>query len=75
MVIPTKSEESFETLRGWLATPLGEALLQQEFRLVEEALDGIFGEQCLQLGLWGVASHPRSVSKDSSDWVGITISW
>ena len=37
----------------WLQTPLGEALLQREARLVEEALDGIFGEQCLQLGLWG----------------------
>lgn len=37
----------------WLKTPLGEALLQQEVRVVEEALDGIFGEECLQLGLWG----------------------
>jgi len=37
----------------WLQTPLGEALLQREVRVVEEALDGIFGEQCLQLGMWG----------------------
>jgi SAM-dependent methyltransferase len=37
----------------WLQSPLGEALLQQEARVVEEALDGIFGEQCLQLGMWG----------------------
>ncbi len=37
----------------WLTSSLGEALLAQEARLVEEALDGIFGEQCLQLGLWG----------------------
>ena len=37
----------------WLQTPLGDALLQQESRVVEEALDGIFGEECLQLGLWG----------------------
>ena len=41
--------------REWLQTPLGEALLQQEVRVVEEALDGIFGEYCLQLGLWGNA--------------------
>ncbi len=34
-------------------SPLGEALLPQEARVVEEALDGIFGEQCLQLGMWG----------------------
>jgi SAM-dependent methyltransferase len=37
----------------WLQTPLGEALLRQEARVVEEALDGIFGEDCLQLGMWG----------------------
>ncbi len=27
--------------------------MQQEARVVEEAFDGIFGEHCLQLGLWG----------------------
>ena len=42
-----------ELSAGWLQTRLGEALLKQEARIVEEALDGIFGEQCLQLGLWG----------------------
>ena len=39
----------------WLETPLGQTLLQQEARVVEEALDGVFGEQCLQLGIWGDA--------------------
>ncbi|MCP5091243.1 MAG: hypothetical protein GY949_10000, partial [Gammaproteobacteria bacterium] len=39
--------------QDWLNTALGTALLQQESRVVEEALDGIFGEHCLQLGLWG----------------------
>ena len=34
----------------WLTSPLGQALLAQEGRIVEEALDGIFGEHCLQLG-------------------------
>jgi SAM-dependent methyltransferase len=43
----------FETVQRWLATPLGSSLLQQEARVVEEAFDGIFGEQCLQLGNWG----------------------
>ena len=42
-----------EAVRRWLATPFGDALLQRESRVVEETLDGIFGEQCLQLGLWG----------------------
>ncbi len=37
----------------WLQTPLGESLLAQEARVVEEALDGRFGEECLQVGLWG----------------------
>ena len=39
--------------QDWLQSPLGEALLQQEARVVEEAFDGIFGEHCLQLGMWG----------------------
>lgn len=39
----------------WLTSSLGRALLAEETRLVEEAFDGIFGEQCLQLGLWGEA--------------------
>ncbi len=42
----------YET-RAWLATPLGQALLAQETRLLEEALDGLFGVECLQLGIWG----------------------
>jgi len=37
----------------WLKSSLGKALLRQEARVIEEALDGVFGEQCLQLGLWG----------------------
>ena len=45
-----------DSVRQWLTTPLGEALLQQESRVVEEALAGIFGEQCLQVGLWGEAN-------------------
>ena len=44
---------STHKVQEWLETPLGAALLQQEARVIEEALDGIFGEECLQLGLWG----------------------
>lgn len=39
--------------QDWLNSPLGEALLLRESRVVEEALDGIFGEHCLQIGMWG----------------------
>lgn len=56
-----------ESVRRWLATPFGDALLQRESRVVEETLDGIFGEQCLQLGLWGEANlflrHARTQRK------------
>lgn len=44
---------SSQLAQEWLQSPLGEALLRQEVRVVEEALDGIFGEHCLQLGMWG----------------------
>jgi SAM-dependent methyltransferase len=37
----------------WLQTPPGEALLGLEARLAEEVLDGVFGEETLQIGLWG----------------------
>jgi SAM-dependent methyltransferase len=40
-------------VRNWLATPLGVSLLAQEARVVEEALDDVFGEHCLQIGDWG----------------------
>jgi SAM-dependent methyltransferase len=45
-----------ESVQHWLTTPLGKALVEQESRVVEETFDGIFGEQCLQLGLWGEAN-------------------
>lgn len=48
--------ESLAAARQWLETPFGQALISQETRLVEEAFDGLFGEQCLQLGLWGEAN-------------------
>lgn len=59
-MIPSRSSQSFAAVHQWLASPLGRALQQQEARVVEEAFDGIFGEQCLQLGLWG---DPRAFLK------------
>lgn len=47
------SDSGFATTHAWLGTPLGQALLGVEARLIEEALDGVFGEECLQLGVWG----------------------
>ena len=47
------SHKTQDKTQHWLETPLGDALLRHEIRVVEEALDGVFGEHCLQLGLWG----------------------
>ena len=62
-MIPSRSSQSFEAVHRWLGSPLGQALQQLEARIVEEAFDGIFGEHCLQLGLWGDAraflKYPR----------------
>ena len=64
-----------DSVRQWLTTPLGKALLQQESRIVEEVLDGTFGEQCLQLGAWGDANlfmrHARTQSKALIDESGV----
>lgn len=51
------SSTEFGATREWLASPIGRALLAAEARLVEGVLDGMFGEECLQLGAWG---EPRS---------------
>jgi SAM-dependent methyltransferase len=50
---PDKNVAGIRDAAAWLGTPLGQALLAQEQRVVEEAFDGIFGEHCLQIGCWG----------------------
>jgi SAM-dependent methyltransferase len=50
---PEPSDRDTDAANHWLRTTLGQALLSQEMRVVEEAFDGIFGEQCLQIGRWG----------------------
>ncbi len=55
-----ETSDQFLATRAWLASPLGQALLAQESRLVEEALNGLFGVECLQLGIWG---EPRAFLK------------
>lgn len=49
---------------AWLDTPLGRRCIENEQRLVAGALDRIFGEQLLQIGLWGdrrtFVSHART---------------
>lgn len=42
-----------QTQSGWLSTPLGQRCLATEQRVIRRALDRLFGEQLLQIGLWG----------------------
>lgn len=42
-----------QMLDGWLSTPLGRRCLVEEQRLAKDALERVFGEQFLQIGLWG----------------------
>jgi SAM-dependent methyltransferase len=58
-----------DSVRRWLESPLGDALVQLEGRVVEEALDGIFGEQCLQLGLWGEANTFLKHARTQRTWL------
>ncbi|MEO1247474.1 MAG: methyltransferase domain-containing protein [Pseudomonadota bacterium] len=44
-----------DSVDDWLSQPFGQSLLAQETRLVEDVFEGIFGEQCLQIGAWGPA--------------------
>lgn len=76
-MLTSKSRQSTEAVNRWLGTTLGESLQQLEARVVEKALDGVFGEHCLQLGLWGearaflkFARTQRSASIAAPDFVG-----
>lgn len=41
------------TAPEWFASPLGAALLRAEVQVVAQALEQVFGFQCLQIGSWG----------------------
>ena len=47
----------------WLKSPLGSALLEQEERLVQETLEDVFGEECVQIGTWGQATQFLRLSR------------
>jgi len=48
-----RMQEDGSTLAEWLAGPPGRALLDQEQAVMAEALECVFGVQCLQVGAWG----------------------
>jgi SAM-dependent methyltransferase len=59
---------------NWLATPLGRRCLGNEQRLVRRILDRVFGEELLQIGIWGApdaflkyARTQRVATLDESD--------
>lgn len=51
------------TAEDWLKTPLGASLLEQETRLVEEVIEDVFGEECVQIGSWGEPSQFLKLSR------------
>jgi SAM-dependent methyltransferase len=56
----------------WLATPLGRRCLANEQRLSRQALERVFGEQCLQIGAWGARNsflrYARTQRRALLDW-------
>jgi len=56
----------------WLATPLGRRCLANEQRLSRQALERVFGEQCLQIGAWGPRNaflrYARTQRRALLDW-------
>ncbi len=48
---------------GWLNTLTGRNLLREEVRQVRRALDGIFGDQLVQVGVWGEAGLFRRLAR------------
>ncbi len=45
--------DSRHALKRWWASPAGRALVAAEALVVAEALDNVFGWECLQIGAWG----------------------
>jgi SAM-dependent methyltransferase len=66
------SEEQLKLTGAWLKTPLGRWCLAAEQRLVRRVVDTIFGEQFLQIGVWGGADsflrHARTQRHALVDW-------
>ena len=45
--------DSAAALTRWWASPAGRALIAAETQMVAEALEDVFGWECLQIGAWG----------------------
>ncbi len=50
-------------LRRWWESPAGRALIAAEALLLSEALDEVFGWECLQIGAWGPARELLSACR------------
>ena len=59
-------------VNGWLSTPLGQRFLLAEQELVSASLEQVFGEQFVQIGLWGredsFIRHARTQRTTLVDW-------
>lgn len=60
------------SITDWLGTPLGRRCLANEQRAMRQALDRVFGEQLLQIGLWGARGtflrYARTQRRTLIDW-------
>lgn len=57
---PAASTASYQALTAWYQTPLGQHLLREEQRLVDQALERRFGYQLLQIGCADLILHGAS---------------
>lgn len=48
---------------GWLETLAGRRLLSEEVRELRRVLDGVFGDQLVQIGTWGGAGRFRRLAR------------
>ena len=55
---------------AWLDTSTGRQLLREEVRHVRNALDSVFGDQFLQIGVWGDVSFHAFARTQRSNVVG-----
>jgi len=53
----------------WLQTPLGRELLDLETRIVQESIVDVFGEECLQIGVWGEDTRFLKLSRTQRSWL------
>lgn len=68
-VISPKDRHYAITAADWVKTPLGQDLLALESRIVQECLEDVFGEDCVQIGVWGEDTQFLKLSRTQKSWL------